>query len=54
MNKALLVALAVTLAGASLAACETATPYQPLSSKNAQSGGYSETKLEADRWRVTF
>jgi len=54
MKKALLVALVLTLAGAALASCETATPYQPLSPKNAQSGGFSETRLEADRWRVTF
>jgi hypothetical protein len=54
MKKALLVTVAIALAGGALAACETATPYQPLSSKNAQSGGYSETRLEADRWRVTF
>jgi len=54
MKKALLVALAVTLSGAALAACETATPYQPLSSKNAQSGGYTETRIDTNRWRVTF
>ena len=54
MNKALLVALAVTLGGGALAACETATPYQPLSSKNAESGGYSENKIDTNRWRVTF
>jgi len=54
MNKALLVALVVTLAGGGLAACETATPYQPLSPKNAQSGGFTQTKIEPGRWRVTF
>ena len=54
MNKALLVALVVTLGGGALAACETATPYQPLSPKNAEAGGYSENKIDTNRWRVTF
>ena len=38
----------------SLSACVTATPYQPKTPNAVQSGGYSETRLEADRWRVTF
>ena len=54
MKKAILAALALALAASGLAACETATPYQPLSPKNAQAGGYSEARLEANRWRVTF
>ncbi len=54
MKKSLLTALVVTLALGGLAACETATPYQPLSAHNTQSGGYKETQLEAGRWRVTF
>jgi hypothetical protein len=37
-----------------LAACETATPYQPYVRGQAISGGYSETRLEANRWRVNF
>ena len=37
-----------------LAACETATPYQPNIRGQAASGGYSETRLEPDRWRVNF
>jgi hypothetical protein len=37
-----------------LAACETATPYQPNVHGNATSGGYSEQKLEPNRWRVNF
>ncbi|MGH6988180.1 MAG: CC0125/CC1285 family lipoprotein [Caulobacteraceae bacterium] len=45
--------VAVGLA-ASLAACETATPYQPLSSQNAVSGGFSDQRIEPDRFRVTF
>ncbi len=43
---------AVLFAG--LAGCETATPYQPLNPSAARAGGYSETKVEADRWRVSF
>lgn len=38
-----------------LAACATATPYQPLGTHNAQaSGGYSEQRLQDDRYRVMF
>jgi hypothetical protein len=37
-----------------LAACETATPYQPSAPGRAGSGGYSEARLEPNRWRVTF
>jgi hypothetical protein len=37
-----------------LAACETATPYQPAVRGAAHSGGYSETRIEPDRWRVNF
>jgi hypothetical protein len=44
---------AIVLA-AGLAACETATPYQPYVPGQATSGGYSETRIEPDRWRVTF
>jgi hypothetical protein len=45
--------LLVTLAAASLAACETTpTVYQPLSTASAV--GYSEMPIEQDRWRVTF
>jgi len=32
----------------------TSTPYQPVSASNRVSGGYSEVRLEADRYRVTF
>src|SRR5579871_1785089 len=38
-----------------LSACETATPYQPVSAPSAHaSGGYSEQQIEPDRWRVQF
>ena len=46
-------AVAVLAVGA-LSACETATPYQPLKPGAADAGGYSEVKVEQDRWRVTF
>ena len=48
-------ALAVALvATAGLTACATATPYQPNVRGQAVSGGFSETRLEADRFRVNF
>jgi hypothetical protein len=51
-RRALLVFAAATL---TLAACETATPYQPVGAHpSAEAGGYSETQIEAGRWRVTF
>ena len=46
--------LAVTLAaGIALAACATATPYQP-AGFNGQRGGYAEQRLENNRFRVSF
>ena len=41
--------LILTLA---LAACATPTVYAPL--QTAAGSGFSETRIEADRWRVTF
>jgi hypothetical protein len=38
----------------SLAACATATPYQPYAPSGAASGGFSEQKITSDRFRVTF
>ena len=37
----------------SLVACATATPYQPIGAGGA-SGGFSEQRIEANRYRVTF
>jgi hypothetical protein len=56
MKRISLKTLGAALAGAALvlAACETATPYQPLQPGNATSGGYSEQKISSDRYRVTF
>ena len=51
ISAAVVAALSLSLG---LAACETATPYQPNIRGQATSGGYSEVRLEPDRWRVTF
>jgi hypothetical protein len=45
-------AVALALAGA-LAGCATPTPYQR-TVPGASSGGYFDTQIEANRWRVTF
>ena len=37
-----------------LSACETATPYQPLAKGGKVSGGFTDQKLDADLYRVTF
>ncbi len=47
------IAVALLLA-AGLTACATPTPYQPNVPGQAQSGGYSDVKIEANRYRVTF
>ncbi len=47
------VASAVALA-AGLSACVSPTPYQPLVKGGVTSGGYTETRIEPNRWRVTF
>ena len=52
--KRVVLAMAATVALAGLAACETATPYQPVAPGNRQAGGYSEYKIDAAHWRVTF
>jgi len=39
---------------AALSACETATPYQPLQKGSETSGGFTDQKLDNDRFRVTF
>jgi hypothetical protein len=54
MKRTIMAAVLVLAFGAALSACETATPYQPLKPGSAQAGGYTETQLEANRWRVTF
>lgn len=47
------IAAALILA-AGLAACATPTPYQPNVPGQATSGGYSELRIEPNRFRVTF
>jgi len=39
---------------AGLTACATPTPYQPNIRGQAASGGYSEVRIEPDRFRVNF
>lgn len=46
--------LMVAAACLSLAACATATPYQPLTTKGPATGGYTEVKVNDDRFRVSF
>lgn len=48
--KKLIVAAVAALA---LSGCVTATPYQP-ASKHTDAEGYTEQRLQNDRWRVTF
>jgi hypothetical protein len=50
------IAIAGLLAvAATLSACATATPYQPAApGRGSTSGGFSETRIEADRFRVNF
>jgi hypothetical protein len=50
LRKAVLAA-SLTLA---LAACATATPYQPAIPGQSNAGGYSELRLEPNRYRVNF
>lgn len=54
-KKSAAAAVALVLA-AGLAACATPTPYQPRTagSSGVSSGGYAETRIEGDRWRVSF
>jgi len=54
MPKTSAVAIAAVALCLGLAACETATPYQPNVPGQATSGGYSENRLEPNRWRVNF
>ncbi len=54
MNRLLAVASVAAVVALGLAACETATPYQPLRPGNAQSGGFSDLHIDSTHWRVTF
>lgn len=52
-RKSAAIVASLALAGL-LSACATATPYQPNVPGQAVSGGYSEQRVEANRFRVTF
>jgi len=54
MPKTCTIAVAALAISLGLAACETATPYQPNVPGQATSGGYSEQRIEPNRWRVNF
>ncbi|WP_332770000.1 CC0125/CC1285 family lipoprotein [Phenylobacterium sp.] len=52
-RRAAAIAASLALAGL-VSACATATPYQPNIPGQAVSGGFSEQRLESDRFKVTF
>ena len=54
MNIRMAVATATVGLALSLSACETATPYQPLSHASKAPGGFTDQKLDADHYRVSF
>jgi len=55
MKRLLLTAAAIAVMGAGLAACETATPYQPAPPGQDHTGyGYRDFKIDATHWRVSF
>lgn len=45
---------AMALGAAALAACATATPYQQANAPGSNSYGFSEQRIESDRFRVSF
>ena len=46
--------LAAAAALTMLSGCATPTPYQPLQVRGGTTGGFSETRVSSDRYRVTF
>jgi hypothetical protein len=54
MSKRSAAIAAVLALAAGLSACATATPYQPNLPGQQSSGGYSEVRLEPNRFRVNF
>jgi hypothetical protein len=52
-RKSVAILASIALAGL-VAACTTATPYQPNIAGQKVSGGYSELRVEDNRYRVTF
>jgi hypothetical protein len=53
-SKSAALAAVLALAAAGLSGCVTPTPYQPLVKGTSAAGGYSETRIEPERWRVAF
>ncbi|MGF7149160.1 hypothetical protein FHS96_002802 [Sphingomonas zeicaulis] len=51
--RALLICAASTLT-LGVMGCTTATPYQPISSRGGTAGGYSDQRIEDNRYRVSF
>jgi len=54
MNFARAAAIAAILAASGLAACATATPYQPNVRGNAISGGFTDQKTTENRFKIGF
>jgi hypothetical protein len=54
MSKTSLALAGALVLAAGLSACVSPTPYQPNVPGSATYGGYSETRIEPNRWRVTF
>jgi hypothetical protein len=52
--KAAVIAAVLSLAGAGLTACATATPYQPNVRGQAVSGGFTDYRIADNRYKVTF
>lgn len=52
--KRLSVALLAVTALGGLAACQTATPYQPATTTGRYATGFSEFRIDDSHWRVTF
>ena len=54
MMKTVLAAASALVLAVGLTACESATPYQPNIRGQATAGGFSELRVEPNRFRVTF
>jgi hypothetical protein len=54
MSRKSIVFAAALVLSAGLGACATPTPYQPYTKGTTTSGGFSEQRLESNRFRVTF
>lgn len=54
LTRSAAIAVLLGVSGLTLSACATATPYQPNIRGQAVSGGYSDSRITNDRFRVTF